>query len=44
MKDKRHVKAIMNWNTIDKRLRGRSKPRWKDDVEADLRAMKNNES
>jgi hypothetical protein len=40
MEDKRNVKAIMNWNPIDKRLGGRPKPRWKDNVEADLRAMK----
>jgi hypothetical protein len=40
MGDKRNGKAIMNWNPIDKRLRGRPKIRWKNDVEADLRAMK----
>jgi hypothetical protein len=40
MEDKRNVKAIMNWNPIDKRLRGRPKTRWKDDVEVDLHAMK----
>jgi hypothetical protein len=38
--DKIIVKAILNLNTNDKRLRGRPKTRWKDDVEADLLAMK----
>jgi hypothetical protein len=37
---KKNVKAIMKWNPIDSRSRGRPKTRWKDDVEADLRAMK----
>jgi hypothetical protein len=40
MEDNKNVKAIMKWNPIDRRLRGRPKTRWKDDVEADLRAMK----
>ena len=40
MEDNRNVKAIMNWNPPDRRLRGRPKTRWKDDVETDLRAMK----
>ena len=40
MKDNKNVKAIMKWNTIDRRLRGRPKTRWIDDVEADLRGMK----
>ena len=40
MEDNKHVKAIMNWNPIDRRSRGRPRTRWKDDVEADLRAMK----
>ena len=33
-------KDIMKWNPIDRRSRGRPKTRWKDDVEADLPAMK----
>jgi hypothetical protein len=37
--DNKHVKAIMKWNPIDRRSRGRPKTRWKDDVEANLRAM-----
>ena len=40
MVDKKKVIAIMKWNPIDSRSRGRPKTRWKDDVEADLRAMK----
>jgi hypothetical protein len=40
MDDNKSVKAIMTWNTIDRRSRGRPKTRWKDDVEADVRAMK----
>jgi hypothetical protein len=40
MEDNKNVKAIMKWNPIDRRPRGRPKTRWKDDVEADLRAMK----
>jgi hypothetical protein len=36
----KNVKAIMKWNPIDRRSCGRPKTRWKDDVEADLRAMK----
>jgi hypothetical protein len=40
MEDNKNVKAIMKWNLIDRRSRGRPKTRWKDDVEADLRAMK----
>ena len=39
MEDNKNVKAIMKWNSTD-RSRGRPKTRWKDDVEADLRAMK----
>jgi hypothetical protein len=38
--DNKSVKAIIKWNPIDRRSRGRPKTRWKDDVEADLRAMK----
>jgi hypothetical protein len=40
MEDDKNVKIIMKWNPIDRRSRGRPKTRWKDDVEADLRAMK----
>jgi hypothetical protein len=40
MEDNKNVKAIMKWSPIDRRSRGRPKTRWKDDVEADLRAMK----
>jgi hypothetical protein len=40
MEDNKHVKAIMKCNPIDRRSRGRPKTRWKDEVEADLRAMK----
>jgi hypothetical protein len=40
MEDNKNVKAIMNWNPIGRRSRGRPKTRWKDDVEADLHAMK----
>jgi hypothetical protein len=39
MEENKNVKAIMKWNPIDRRSRGRPKTRWKDDVEADLRAM-----
>ena len=40
MEDNRNVKAIINWNPTDRRLRGRPKTRWKDDVEIDLHAVK----
>jgi hypothetical protein len=40
MEDNKNVKAIMKWNPIDRKSRGRPKTRRKDDVEADLRAMK----
>jgi hypothetical protein len=40
MEDNKNVKAIMKWNPFDRRSRGRPKARWKDDAEADLRAMK----
>jgi hypothetical protein len=40
MEGNKNVKAILKWNPIDRRSRGRPKTRWKDDVEADLRAMK----
>jgi hypothetical protein len=40
MEDHKNVKAIMKWNPIDRRSRGRPKSRWQGDVEADLRAMK----
>jgi hypothetical protein len=36
----KNVKAIMKWNPIDRRSRGRPKTRWKDEVEAVLRAAK----
>jgi hypothetical protein len=40
MEDNKNVKAVMKWNPFDRRSRGRPKTRWKDDAEADLRAMK----
>jgi hypothetical protein len=40
MEDNTNVKAIMKWNRVDRRSRGRPKTRWKDYVEADLRAVK----
>jgi hypothetical protein len=40
MEDNKNVKAILKWNPIDRRSRGRPKTRWKDDVGADQRAMK----
>jgi hypothetical protein len=40
MEGNKNVKATMKWNPTDRRSRGRPKTRWKDDVEADLRAMK----
>jgi hypothetical protein len=40
MEDNKNVKAIMKWNPFDRRSRGRPKTRWKNDVEADLRAVK----
>jgi hypothetical protein len=40
MEDNKNVNAIMKWNLIDRRSRGRPKTRWKDDVESDLRARK----
>jgi hypothetical protein len=40
MEDNKNVKAIMKGTPTDRRSRGRPKSRWKDDVEADLRAMK----
>jgi hypothetical protein len=40
IEDNKNVKAKIKWNPIDRRSRGRPKTRWKDDVEADLRAMK----
>jgi hypothetical protein len=36
----KNVKAVMKWNPIDRRSRGRPRTRWKDNVEADLPAMK----
>jgi hypothetical protein len=38
--DNKNVKAIKKWNPTDRRPCGRPKTRWKDDVEADLHAMK----
>jgi hypothetical protein len=40
MEDNKNVKVTMKLNPIDRRSRGRPKTRWKDDAEADLRAMK----
>jgi hypothetical protein len=40
IKDNKNVIALIKWNAIDRRSRGRPETRWKDDVEADLRAMK----
>jgi hypothetical protein len=40
MEDNKNVKAIIKWNSIGRRSRGRPKTRWKDAVEADVRAMK----
>jgi hypothetical protein len=40
MEDNKNVKAIMNWNPIGRRSRGRPKTRWMDDVKADRRAIK----
>jgi hypothetical protein len=40
MDSNKNVKAVMKWNPIDRKPCGRPKNRWKDDVEADLRAMK----
>jgi hypothetical protein len=40
MDDNKIIEAVMKWNPIDRRSRGRPKTRWKDDVEADLRAVK----
>jgi hypothetical protein len=37
MQDNKNVKK---WNPIDRRSGGKPKTRWKDDVKADLRAMK----
>jgi hypothetical protein len=44
MEDNKNVKDIMKCNPIDRIARGRPKSRWKDDVEADLRAMNWNTS
>jgi hypothetical protein len=40
MEDNKNVKVIMKLNPFDRRSSGRPKTRWKDDVEADLLAMK----
>jgi hypothetical protein len=40
MEDNKNVKVIMKWKPVERRSRGRPKTKWKDDVEADLRAMK----
>jgi hypothetical protein len=40
MEDNENVKAIMKWNPIDRRSRGRPRTRWKVDVAADVREMR----
>jgi hypothetical protein len=40
MEGNKNVKALMKWNPIDRSSREIPKTRWKDDVKADLRAMK----
>jgi hypothetical protein len=40
MENNKNVEAIIKWNPIDRRSRGRPQSRWKEDVEADLHAMK----
>jgi hypothetical protein len=40
IEDNKNVKAVMKWNPIDRRSRGIPKTGWRDDVEADLRAVK----
>jgi hypothetical protein len=40
MEDNKNVKATMKWKPIDRKSHERPKTRWKDNAEADLRAMK----
>ena len=40
MEDNKNVKAITKWNPFDRISSGRPKTRWKNHVEADLRATK----
>jgi hypothetical protein len=40
MEDNKNVNATTKLNPTDRRSRGKPKTRWKDDAEADLRAVK----
>lgn len=35
-KTHKRIKAVINWNPIEKRPRGRPKKRWKDNVKQDM--------